>query len=143
MGRASCHPEAQAGIVSVTTLPAPEHSSSAAEAARIVRRGHLVRGAPTLPGNQSVFLEASLRSTVLLLSLWAGLSWPGVALAQAPQHAVPPGLRCPGHKVVWVNTRSGIYHFQGERYFGSTKEGKFLCEHDAGKEGDRPTHSGQ
>ncbi len=90
-GRAGCHPEAQAGIV----------------------------------------------------SLWAGLSWPGVALAQAPQHAVPPGLRCPGDKVVWVNTRSGIYHFQGERYFGSTKEGKFLCEHDADTQGDRPTHNGQ
>jgi len=129
--------------VSVTTFPAPGHSSSAALAARIVRRGHLLRGAPTLPGNRSASLEASLRSTALLLSLWAGLSWPGVALAQAPQHAVPPGLRCPGDKVVWVNTRSGIYHFQGERYFGSTKEGKFLCEHDADKEGDRPTHNRQ
>ncbi len=129
--------------MSVTTLPAPGHSSSAAEAARIVLRGHLMPGASTLPRNRSVFLEASLRSTALLLSLWAGLSWPGVALAQAPQHAVPPGLRCPGDKVVWVNTRSGIYHFQGERWFGSTKEGRFLCEHDADTEGDRPTHNGQ
>jgi hypothetical protein len=32
---------------------------------------------------------------------------------------------------------------QGDRYFGSTKEGKFICEHDADKEGDRPTHNGQ
>jgi hypothetical protein len=42
-----------------------------------------------------------------------------------------------------VNTRSHIYHFQGERYFGSTKEGKFICEQVADKEGDRPTHNGQ
>lgn len=84
-----------------------------------------------------------MRSTVLLLLFCAGLSGSAIAHAQAPQHAVPSGMRCPGDKVVWVNTRSGIYHFQGERWFGSTKEGKFLCEHDADKEGDRPTHNGQ
>ena len=84
-----------------------------------------------------------MRSTTLLLSLLAGMSAPGVALAQAPQHALPPGMACPGDKVVWVNTRSGIYHFQGERWFGSTREGRFLCEHDADREGDRPTHNGQ
>lgn len=65
------------------------------------------------------------------------------ARAQAPQHMVPPSLSCPGDKIVWVNTRSGIYHFQGERYFGSTKQGKFICERDADREGDRPTHNGQ
>lgn len=100
-------------------------------------------GAPTLPGDRSAHLEASLRSTALLLLLLAGVSTSGVVFAQAPQHALPPALRCPGDKVVWVNTRSGIYHFQRERYFGSTREGKFLCEHDADKEGYQPTHNGQ
>ena len=52
-------------------------------------------------------------------------------------------MTCPGDKVVWVNTRSHIYHFQGERYFGSTKSGRFMCERDADKQGDRPTHNGQ
>lgn len=130
-------------MVSVTTLPAPVHSSSDAAAARIGRRGHPPRHRSILPGDRSLFPEAPLRSIVLLLLLWASLSVSGVARAQAPQHAVPPGLRCPGDKVVWVNTRSGIYHFQGERWFGSTREGRFLCEHDADKEGDRPTHNGQ
>lgn len=64
-------------------------------------------------------------------------------LAQTPQHSPPPGMTCPGDKLVWVNTRSGIYHFKGERYFGSTKNGKFICERDADREGDRPTHNGQ
>jgi hypothetical protein len=67
----------------------------------------------------------------------------GVAHAQTPNHTVPHALKCPGDKVVWVNTNSGIYHFQGERYFGSTKRGKFMCEHAADAEGDRPTHNGQ
>ena len=52
-------------------------------------------------------------------------------------------MSCPGDKVVWVNTKSGIYHFQGERWFGKTHEGKFICEHAADAEGDRPTHNGQ
>jgi hypothetical protein len=41
-----------------------------------------------------------------------------------PNHTPPAGMTCPGDKLVWVNTRSHIYHFKGERYFGSTKEGK-------------------
>jgi len=65
------------------------------------------------------------------------------AYAQTPSHTPPTGMTCPGDKLVWVNTRSHVYHFQGERYFGSTKKGKFLCEHAADKEGDRPTHNGQ
>lgn len=35
-------------------------------------------------------------------------------------------LSCPGDKVVWVNTKSEVYHFQGERWFGKTKEGKYI-----------------
>jgi hypothetical protein len=65
------------------------------------------------------------------------------AVAQTPNHTPPAGMTCPSDKLVWVNTRSHIYHFQGERYFGSTKQGKFICERDADKEGDRPTHNGQ
>ena len=74
----------------------------------------------------------------------AGLAWPaGFASAQTPIHYPPAGMACPGDKIVWVNARSGIYHFQGERYFGSTKAGKFMCEQAADQEGDRPTHNGQ
>ena len=32
---------------------------------------------------------------------------------------------------VWVNTRSGVYHHPASRYYGKTKEGKFLSEADA------------
>jgi hypothetical protein len=65
------------------------------------------------------------------------------AHAQTPNHAVPPGMTCPGDRIVWVNTRSGVYHYQGERYFGSTRQGEFLCEKEARREGDRPTRNGQ
>ncbi len=65
------------------------------------------------------------------------------AFAQTPAHTLPVHLACPGDVVVWVNTRSGVYHYQGERYFGSTKQGKFVCEKAARAEGDRPTKNGQ
>jgi hypothetical protein len=52
-------------------------------------------------------------------------------------------MSCPGDKVVWVNTKSGIYHSNGERWFGNTQQGKYMCEHAADAEGDRPTHNGQ
>jgi hypothetical protein len=82
-----------------------------------------------------------LASAAVVLGMLVGLGRP--VCAQTPNHAPPPGMTCQGDKLVWVNTRSHIYHFQGERYFGSTKQGKFLCERDADKEGDRPTHNGQ
>ncbi len=65
------------------------------------------------------------------------------ALAQTPQHEAPAGLSCPGDRPVWVNTRSGVYHYAGERYYGSTREGKFICEREARQEGDRATRNGQ
>ena len=61
------------------------------------------------------------------------------AWGQTPVHQPPPGMTCPGDKLVWVNTRSHVYHFQGERYFGSTKQGKFMCETAADKAIDRRT----
>lgn len=85
------------------------------------------------------FKYLQILAVVLTASAAVGQS----TFAQTPNHAPPAGKTCPGDKLVWVNTRSHIYHFQGERYFGSTKEGKFICEHDADKEGDRPTHNGQ
>ena len=52
-------------------------------------------------------------------------------------------MTCKGDVVVWVNTRSGVYHYQGERYVGSTRTGKFMCEKEARAEGDRPSKNRQ
>jgi hypothetical protein len=37
---------------------------------------------------------------------------------------------------VWVNTESGVYH-KGGKWFGATKQGKFMAEQDAIKAGYR------
>ncbi len=56
---------------------------------------------------------------------------------------VTPGISCPADHIVWVNTRTGIYHLKGERWFGRTKSGLFECEKAAQAEGDRETRNGQ
>jgi len=42
-----------------------------------------------------------------------------------------------GHGLVWVNTESHIYHKEGSRFYGKTKQGKYMSEAEAIKEGDR------
>ena len=57
----------------------------------------------------------------------------GVASFDAnPQPAPAAGLG-----IVWVNTRSHIYHFPGYRWYGTTIQGKYTSERDALAEGDR------
>jgi hypothetical protein len=53
---------------------------------------------------------------------------------QAPQAPANPGA--PGNGQVWVNTDSHVYHKAGSRFYGKTKQGKYMSEADAIKEGD-------
>jgi len=41
---------------------------------------------------------------------------------------------------VWVNTKSGVYHCPGTRWYGKTKKGKYMGECDAVKDGNRPAY---
>jgi hypothetical protein len=50
---------------------------------------------------------------------------------------------CPKDMVVWLNLPTGIFHFKGERWYGRTKSGAFVCKKEAEKEGDRATRNGQ
>jgi hypothetical protein len=45
--------------------------------------------------------------------------------------------RCPRDTVVWANLDSKIYHFSGNRDYGNTKEGAYMCEKDAMAQGVR------
>lgn len=50
---------------------------------------------------------------------------------------------CPGDVVVWLNTPTGIYHYKGERWYGTTRNGAFVCKQEADNAGDRASHNGQ
>jgi hypothetical protein len=45
--------------------------------------------------------------------------------------------RCPSDTVVWANIDSKIYHFSGNKNYGTTKEGAYMCEKDATAQGIR------
>ena len=55
---------------------------------------------------------------------------------QAQQH-------CPNDAVVWLNLPSGIYHFKGQRWYGNTNEGVYVCQKEADQAGDRATRNGE
>jgi hypothetical protein len=55
---------------------------------------------------------------------------------QAQQH-------CPADVVVWLNLPSGVYHFKGQRWYGATKSGAYVCKKEADRAGDRATRNGQ
>ncbi|HKV63969.1 MAG TPA: hypothetical protein VJO16_18825 [Candidatus Acidoferrum sp.] len=74
--------------------------------------------------------------------------WPAAGISNAaPSHggtAKPPSSTTaptqkssPGKNaaMVWVNTESGVYHKLGTRWYGRTKQGRYMTETDAIKAG--------
>lgn len=52
----------------------------------------------------------------------------GKATSSAPSSAAQGN---PGPGTVWVNLDSGVYHYPGSRYYGKTKNGKYMSESEA------------
>jgi hypothetical protein len=46
-------------------------------------------------------------------------------------------VHCPTDTVVWANLDSKIYHFSGNKDYGTTKKGAYMCEKDAMAQGGR------
>jgi hypothetical protein len=76
---------------------------------------------------------------------------PAAPAPAATQKAAPPEKTEPAQVeartpptagMVWVNTKSKVFHREGDRWYGKTKEGKFMTEADALKEGYRPSKEG-
>ncbi|TWB42617.1 hypothetical protein [Nitrospirillum pindoramense] len=66
-----------------------------------------------------------------------------VALAAEGKHYSDPAAAAKVCKspVVWVNPASAIYHLQGSRYYGTTKDGFYMCEKAAQAAGNRAAES--
>ena len=59
----------------------------------------------------------------------------GSGMPQRDNAAPPPS----GSGMVWVNLDSKVYHREGDRWYGKTKNGKYMSEAEAQKEGFRPS----
>ncbi len=55
---------------------------------------------------------------------------------QAQQH-------CPHDTVVWLNLPTRVYHLQGQRWYGRTKNGAYVCKREADAAGARRSLNGQ
>lgn len=55
---------------------------------------------------------------------------PSLGPNQFPLEALAKA-HCPADTVVWVNLKSKIYHFGGNKDYGTTKDGAYVCEKDA------------
>jgi hypothetical protein len=84
------------------------------------------------PGN------ASSTTAPTALSPASASAPPAGAPASAPSSATPATQKDSPAKnaaLVWVNTESGVYHKPGARWYGRTKQGKYMTEADAIKAG--------
>ena len=52
-------------------------------------------------------------------------------------------IHCPNDVVVWLTVPSSIYRFRGQRWYGNTDDGAYVCKKDADQAGDRAIEFGQ
>ena len=70
--------------------------------------------------------------------------------AMNPSAAGPPGFptetaaqtHCASDQVVWLNTKSKVYHAKGTAYYGHTKQGAYVCQKEADAAGDHAAKNG-
>ena len=88
-----------------------------------------------------VIAPKTVKFIAVLLSLLLS-----VPVIRAQDTSVPAGARVAQSsesRQVWVNTATGVYHYPGTRWYGNTKQGKFMSETDARSQGYRPAKNGQ
>jgi hypothetical protein len=78
---------------------------------------------------------------VFLLGPISGADAAGTPASFATEKAAQQ--HCPSDTVVWLNLPSGIYHLKGQRWYGQTKSGAYVCRVEADKAGDRLDRNGQ
>ena len=79
------------------------------------------------PIARALLVVVLLTALLTLINTGSGYS----AFAQSGQDEV----------TVWVNTNSGIYWCPGSRWYGKTKQGKYMKECEARKAGYRPAYN--
>jgi hypothetical protein len=79
------------------------------------------------------------------LSSLALMTLAGFAIAAEPLANFPTAQEaqqnCPTDLVVWLDIPTRTYHYRGQRWYGSTKNGAYVCRNEAVRAGMRATRS--
>jgi hypothetical protein len=85
---------------------------------------------------------SSLALMTLLLPGFAIAAPAAAPLANFPT-AQEAQQHCPDDLVVWLDLPTRTYHYRGQRWYGSTKSGAYVCRNEAKKAGMRATRSAE
>lgn len=77
-----------------------------------------------------------LAALFLAIALFSG----GTALPVMNTREVSIPVQGNPNVKVWVNTKSGVYHCPGTRWYGNTKEGEYMTQRQAQAAGYRPAY---
>ena len=94
------------------------------------------------PGFDAPRVIAALALIALLLPDLVVAASPTAPLANFPT-AQGAQQHCPDDLVVWLDPPTRTYHYRGQRWYGSTKRGAYVCRNEANKAGVRATRSAE
>ncbi len=128
--------ESGSAASSATATPSPSPAKSH-------RRKKTAEAAGSMSATPAPVASATPRPNLLGRIFSKPSPTPAVATNPAPErglgnastNATPMPGGGPG--MVWVNTESHVFHREGSHYYGKTKQGKYMTEAEALKEGDR------
>jgi hypothetical protein len=132
---ASASPAKTRGRKKAETSPAPAASPEASASPAKARGRKKAEVSPTASPAASASPANPLSKIGNLFKPRTTASPTAKTTSSAEANATPAAGG--GHGLVWVNTESHVYHKEGSRFYGKTKQGKYVSEADAIKEGDR------
>jgi len=119
--------------VTAAQQPADQTDSSSTKKSSKPKQAPAAAPATTAPAGASTPAAKPAPATTPPANTPAA-STPAASKPAATQQTPP----AKSNLMVWVNTDSGIYHKPGTRFYGKTKQGKYMSEADAIKAGYRP-----
>ena len=87
-----------------------------------------------------------MRRLLFLLAALILCASPQVRAASGPEKfptEESAQAHCPKDTVVWLNLPTMIWHYKGQRWYGHTKNGAYVCMKEAAATGARATRNGE